>query len=432
MGIERDTISIAARGRAVDPGTAADESFTAPLERLRSLRTLARRLVDAAELASVAHALMDSGVATAHAVGGSLMVVDGTRLSMVTHREMSDEVVAEWDEFTLRPGVDPISDAVIDRTPRFYESRRRLLAAYPHLGTTLESVDHEGWAVIPLVHDELPVGALGLVFDEPTHFDEADRLLLEMIGDLATQALTRVLASAEQRRSLQSLGRALLNLDLETLPGVRTAALHRPAAITSEAGGDWYDATMIDERRLLFVIGDVAHHGTTAVGEMGRARAIVLTHALQGASPRRIAARSSNTLHRLSDTFTTACIATYEGSSRRLSWTSAGHPYPVLLRTGQPPEFLAGTHGPPLGVADGVDYDMSQIGLEIGDVVIFYSDGLIERRTHDIDSDLARLLDACVQAAPSVEDLPTALADRLHTTATHDDDIAILAVEITE
>jgi serine phosphatase RsbU (regulator of sigma subunit) len=360
------------------------------------------------------------------------MVVDGTRLSMVTHREMSDEVIADWDDFTLRPGVDPISDALVDRTPRFYESRRRLLAAYPHLGTTLDSVDHEGWAVIPLIHGDMPVGALGLVFDAPTTFREADRLLLEMIGDLATQALTRVLASAEQQRSLDSLGRALLNLDLEGLRGVRTAALHRPATISSEAGGDWYDATTIDERRLLFVIGDVAHHGTAAVGEMGRARAIVLTHALQGASPRRIATRSSNTLRRLSDTFTTACIATYERSSRRLTWTSAGHPYPVLIRGGQPPEFLIGTHGPPLGVADDVDYEMGQVDLEIGDIVVFYSDGLIERRTHDIDSDLERLLEACARRFTGVDHLPNDLVDRLHTTTVHDDDIAVLAVEITE
>ena len=419
-------------GGASETDNADNETITAPLGRLRSLRTLARRLVDASELPAVARALMDSGIATAKATGGSLMVVDGTRLSMVTHRAMSDEVIADWEEFTLRPGVDPISDALVDRTPRFYESRGRLLAAYPHLGTTLDSVDHEGWAVIPLIHGDVPVGALGMVFDAPTTFGEADRLLLEMIGDLATQALTRVLASAEQQRSLESLGRALLNLDLETLPGVRTAALHRPATISSEAGGDWYDATMIDERRLLFVIGDVAHHGTTAVGEMGRARAIVLTHALQGASPRRIAARSSDTLRRLSDTFTTACIATYERAGRRLTWTSAGHPYPVLLRPRQRPEFLVGTHGPPLGVGGHAEYDMGQVGLEIGDVVVFYSDGLIERRTHDIDSDLARLLDACTDQPTSVTDLPNALVDRLHATTAHDDDIAILAVEITE
>jgi serine phosphatase RsbU (regulator of sigma subunit) len=432
VAIERDASPIEPSGEAVDSGTADGETITAPLERLRSLRTLARRLVDADDLPAVAHALMDSGIATAGAAGGSLMVVDGTRLSMVTHREMSDEVIAEWDEFTLRPGVDPISDALVDRTPRFYGNRRRMLAAYPHLGATLDSVDHQGWAVIPLIHGDKPVGALGVVFESPTTFRETDRLLLEMIGDLATQALTRVLASAEQRRSLESLGRALLNLDLETLPGVRTAALHRPATITSEAGGDWYDATMIDERRLLFVIGDVAHHGTAAVGEMGRARAIVLTHALQGASPRRIATRSSATLHRLSDTFTTVCIATYERAGRRLTWTSAGHPYPVLLRRGQPPEFLAGTHGPPLGVTDDVDYEMGQVGLEVGDVVIFYSDGLIERRTHDIDSDLSRLLDACADLAESVADLPNALVERLHSTFAHDDDIAVLAVEITE
>lgn len=432
MAIERDASPIAPSGDASDAGRADGATITAPLERLRSLRTLARRLVDADDLPAVAHALMDSGIAAAGAVGGSLMVVDGTRLSMVTHREMSDEVIADWDEFTLRPGVDPISDALVDRAPRFYESRRRLLTEYPHLGATLESVDHEGWAAIPLIHGDIPVGALGVVFETPTTFREADRLLLEMIGDLATQALTRVLASAEQRRSLESLGRALLNLDLETLPGVRTSALHRPATISSEAGGDWYDATMIDERRLLFVIGDVAHHGTAAVGEMGRARAIVLTHALQGASPRRIARSSSGTLHRLSDTFTTACIATYERAGRRLTWTTAGHPYPVLLRRGRPPEFLVGTHGPPLGVTDDVDYEMGQVGLEIGDVVVFYSDGLIERRTHDIDRDLSRLLDACTGAATPVADLPHVLVERLHPTVAHDDDIAILAVEITE
>ena len=65
MVIEHDASPTEPPGGADDADVVDRETITAPIERLRSLRTLARRLVDADDLPGVAHALMDSGLATA-------------------------------------------------------------------------------------------------------------------------------------------------------------------------------------------------------------------------------------------------------------------------------------------------------------------------------------------------------------------------------
>ena len=51
--------------------------------------------------------------------------------------------------------------------------------------------------------------------------------------------------------------------------------LYRPASVTTNAGGDWYDVIQVSERCTLIAIGDVANHGAVAVGEMARTRATV-------------------------------------------------------------------------------------------------------------------------------------------------------------
>jgi serine phosphatase RsbU (regulator of sigma subunit) len=255
-------------------------------------------------------------------------------------------------------------------------------------------------------------------------------LALFTIADLTTQAVIRVLSAIEDRQAFESLHAALLDLEVPPLAGVTTAAEHRTAAKTSDAGGDWYNATELDAGRLLFVIGDVAHHGTAAVGEMGRIRAVVLAYAVEDHSTDRIAELTTLTLSKLSSTFATACIVIYDPAHHRLTWTNAGHPYPVVVPRSGTPYLLEETHGPPLGVDATARYAHSSLVLEPGDTVLLYSDGLIERRDHDIDADLARLLDAIPLDAARPDGLVEQLVACLHPSGLHDDDIAILAITV--
>jgi len=373
---------------------------------------------------------MTDGVAAAEAAGGSLMIVQGTRLQLISERNIGDDVTAEWNDFDINPALDPISDAVTSQTPSFFGDRDHFLDAYPHLRDTIESSPHHAWAVLPLVHEGQAIGSLGFTFEVPHAFDTAEQLALFTIVDLVTAAVFRVVLAAEEREALLSLHSALLDLDVPQLRGVTTATAHNTAAKTSEAGGDWFNAAELADGRLLFVIGDVAHHGPAAVGEMGRIRAVVFAYAVEDHPTDRIASLTTAAMSKLTSTFATACVMIYDPNTRELTWTNAGHPYPVIVPASGTPHLLADTHGPPLGVATDAQYGQSSVVLEQGDTVLLYSDGLIERREHDIDADFQRLVETIPLDAPRPGGMVTQLVDRLHPTGLHDDDIAVLAVTL--
>lgn len=378
----------------------------------------------------VAKATMTEGVAAADADGGSLMIVQGTRLQMISERNIGDDISEAWSDFDINPSLDPISDAIVSNTPAFYCDRNHLLDAYAHLHDTIESTPHHAWAVLPLLHEGQAIGSLGFTFERPRAFGTAEQQALFTIADLATPAIVRVVSAAEEREASESLHAALLDMVVPPLPGITSATAHSTAAKMSEAGGDWFNATELADGRLLFVIGDVAHHGPAAVGEMGRIRAVVFAYAIENHATDRIAELTTMAMSRLTSTFATACIMVYDPPTRRLTWTNAGHPYPVVVPASGRPHLLEETHGPPLGVDPEIQYGRSSLVLERGDTVLLYSDGLIERREHDIDQDFRRLLDAIPLDASRPGVMVEQLVDRLHPSGLHDDDIAVLAITV--
>ncbi|MEV6107171.1 PP2C family protein-serine/threonine phosphatase [Streptomyces sp. NPDC051940] len=220
--------------------------------------------------------------------------------------------------------------------------------------------------------------------------------------------------------------------------GLEAAAVYRPAK-GATVGGDWYKARRLPGGRLLIALGDARGHGLTAVTLMAKLR-----YALAGLG---YTDEPVDTLtHWLNEmacddgteSTATAVIARFHPERGLLRWTCAGHPRPVLLRDGRavqlpPPE---GGPGPALGVLSGMSYRVVDTPLVVGDMVLLYSDGLIERRDTDPDEDTARLLRAAEQclreAAPGpghagLQDYTERLLDRLdgpHRT----DDATLLAV----
>lgn len=404
------------------------EQASVPLARLRSLQRLAAGLATAKSIDDIAHVLMGDGLDAAGADGGSLMMVEGTRLQLIAERHLGSAIVAELRNFSIEPTLDPVSDALIGQVTVFHSGRDGLLASYPNIRDTIESTRHHSWVVVPLIHEHQPIGSVGFTYDDTVSFDDAEKLTLFTIGDLATQAMIRVVSAAEERRAFASLDAALLDFDIPSLSGVRTASTYRAATTAAHAGGDWFNATQLADGKQLFVIGDVANHGTTAVGEMGRVRAVVLAYALESHSTDRIAELTTLTMSKLSSTFATACIILHDPATRTLTWTNAGHPYPLLIPRVGEPVFLTDTHGPPLGVDSEVQYGMTSVAFDSGDTVLLYSDGLIERRDRDLDADFEHLRSTIPLDADRPGGLVDELVDRLHPASVHDDDIAVLAV----
>ncbi|MGW1226976.1 PP2C family protein-serine/threonine phosphatase [Streptomyces sp. NPDC002530] len=188
--------------------------------------------------------------------------------------------------------------------------------------------------------------------------------------------------------------------------GLEAAAVYRPDAREAGVGGDWYKARRLPDGRLLIALGDARGHGLAAATLMAKLR-----YALAGlAYTQEPVERLTQWLNEVacaegSESTATTIIARFHPEQALLRWTCAGHPRPVLVRDGRVvllPMTGAGP-GPPLGVLSGVAYDATESPLEIGDIVLMYSDGLTERRPADPDRDTLRFLEAaarCFEEAP--------------------------------
>ena len=248
---------------------------------------------------------------------------------------------------------------------------------------------------------------------------------------------------AEHRRSLHAeheLAARLQHIILPIperpveLPGIKVAVRYLPAGQENLVGGDWYHAAALRDGSVLLAVGDVAGHGTLAATTMAQLRYSLRALAVTTTDPAELLGH----LNRLTcdldeerpETAATAIVARYEPALRRLTWAQAGHPPPLLCRGGRT-QPLARPAGPMLGVVEDATYECAELRLAIGDVLLLYTDGLIEHRHRGLDEGLATVMRTVDDAVATAPRQPLAeLVSRLRQ-ANPDDDTCILAVRPT-
>ena len=369
------------------------------------------------------------GLGLAGASAGSLVLLDSSMFSMVASRGIADGTAVRWETFYNDSGNEPFADAIATGEPLFFGSRSALLAVYPGLADDLLlNPDHQAFAVLPLQIGDSTPGAIGLIYDRPQTFPTALRLVLYTLANLTAQAASRAQLLAEQSEAMRSM-LASLKPRLDWIPGVTVSHLYRPATVDVSAGGDWYDVLSISETKTLVLIGDVANHGAVAVGEMSRTRATVHAFASTQCDPSDIATLSDQLLAKLATTHTTAVVAVFDHDERVLTWTTAGHPFPLVVGADGEISVLDETHGAPLGTGLTTRYGKQQRSIAPGETIVFYTDGLIEQRTEPIDESMDRLARAVTEHHGS-DDLAEQLLQTLVPSGHHRDDVAVLALRL--
>jgi serine phosphatase RsbU (regulator of sigma subunit) len=204
-----------------------------------------------------------------------------------------------------------------------------------------------------------------------------------------------------------------------------------PAQMGNRAGGDWYDARLGTDGSAVVAIGDVAGHGVAAAAGMAR-----IGNALSGLS---VTAQPASTLlgwlnrlvcsDEVPERVASAVVCVLDQARPALRWAQAGHLPPVLV-SGGVARPLARPFGVLLGSAPTAEYGLAYEQLAAGDVLLCYTDGLIERRGRDIDEGLAGLLTAAASCQrKTADEAVIALFDRLEPPA-DDDDVCLLAVRV--
>jgi serine phosphatase RsbU (regulator of sigma subunit) len=235
---------------------------------------------------------------------------------------------------------------------------------------------------------------------------------------------------AQQRHVTLELQRAILPLHDEPfdLPGLRAVVRYLPAEAGGRVGGDWYITAALPSGQVLVAIGDVAGHGLPAAAGMARLRGALAGLAITGAPPQQLVGWLNELVRHVGPEHTASMLAGYfDPASGMLTWAQAGHPPPVLIR-GRRPRMLPQPDGILLG-AGCRPYAAATVQLQPGDLLLLYSDGLVERRDAPIDDGLAALLTAAGGMADP--ELVTAAVLQALGSPDQDDDTCLVALQVT-
>jgi anti-sigma regulatory factor (Ser/Thr protein kinase)/anti-anti-sigma regulatory factor len=254
------------------------------------------------------------------------------------------------------------------------------------------------------------------------------------VPDTAHDDKPERLAADDGRRIVAEFQEALLPTTLPVLPQARIAARYLVAGHEQAAGGDWFDAIPLADGTVALIVGDVVGHGVAASAAMGQLRAVLaellaaekdLEHVLKRAdafAARMPALRAA-----------TLVLAVLDPADGEVRYTTCGHPPPLVIGTEGTARYLEGTGTGPLGT--GTAPVLAADRLASGELLLLYSDGLIERPDQTMAEGMAELAAVAADAAGTLGADPAA-AERVCqltveqlTRAGHADDITALAAQ---
>jgi serine phosphatase RsbU (regulator of sigma subunit)/anti-sigma regulatory factor (Ser/Thr protein kinase) len=198
---------------------------------------------------------------------------------------------------------------------------------------------------------------------------------------------------SRERATALTLQRSMLPTGLSHPASVDVRHRYLPGSKLIEVGGDWYESIALPGGRVALVVGDVAGHGVRAAVTMGRLRTAIKTLTMLELPPAETLQRLDDLMHEIGvfePHFATCVYAVYDSVDGTCEVASAGHLPPLLVRPDGTSEFLDVSPAPPLGI--GASPIVSRtLPIEDGSLLVMYTDGLVERRTEDIDLGLERL-----------------------------------------
>ncbi|MFH9551748.1 PP2C family protein-serine/threonine phosphatase [Streptomyces sp. NPDC051445] len=204
------------------------------------------------------------------------------------------------------------------------------------------------------------------------------------------------LAHAREREVALALQKAMLPAGRQ-IGHHRAAVRYRPAVGALNVCGDWYDLVdLVGGNRIGVSVGDVVGHGLEAAGVMGQLRSALSAASRVAEGP----AEALNVLGRYAHVVdgaesATAVTTFIDFDHRTITYSSAGHPPPVLVHADGRVEFLDRATDPPLDARPTpMRRPQAHTTYQSGATLALYTDGLVERRHEDIDTGLDRLADA--------------------------------------
>ncbi|MFD7703483.1 SpoIIE family protein phosphatase [Streptomyces caelestis] len=334
-------------------------------------------------------------------------------------RYAPDRLVTECVRTGLPVMVPQVKDEDLARIARSPEAAALLARAGVH-----------SYLAVPLIARGEVLGALDLMrMRNPAPFGEDDLLLARELASRAAVQIDNARWYQNARDTALTLQRSLLPSHPPVTGGLEVASRYQPAGATSEVGGDWFDVIPLEDGRTALVVGDVMGSGIPAAAAMGRLRTATHTLASLGLDPAVLLEHLDRITGGLDQAIATCVYAVHDPRERRCAIANAGHLPPARVRAGHAPELLDLPTGVPLGVG-GVAFSTTTVELAPGDLLVLYTDGLVETRRDPLDERLERLLALLDHPGDSLEEVCDLLLRTLHEPDNFDD-VALLVARAT-
>lgn len=368
------------------------------------LESMATELLDRYEEVTLLHGLarslgseLDVTAVSQKAIAKALQVIPAQRAFVaLTGSDRSGTLVVEaaWGEEGLvgtqlaEHGI--AAELVVTRNRRIFHDDEQWRP-----GDLPERRPGEAVLAVPLVAtgvdgEEESLGVLVLAGRGPgQRFSAGDASLAgavasQLAGAISTSRTVSSLAAAENlRREVEiaaGIQRSLLPDRPPTILGASVGARCVPA---DDVGGDLYDLVVDRRGRLALVIADVAGHGIGSALMMAMARAILRREIAEEKGPAAVLAATNRALFAdlaNAGLFITIFCATYDPGTRRLVYACGGQNPPLRVHAADGSVDELQAEGMPAGILPDVEFEEREVQLAPGDVVVLYTDGVVEAR----------------------------------------------------
>lgn len=290
----------------------------------------------------------------------------------------------------------------------------------------VKELGFEAFMTVPLADRGEIHGAMTLISaGSGRRFGPRDLSLAEELARQVAAVVGKARQYEQEHLTAHTLQSTLLPNDLPPAPGLAVAVRYLPSTTGAEVGGDWYDLVPHPSGASILAVGDVSGHDMGAAATMGAVRSglrALMRHADDPASLIELLQLSWDDL--VVERMATLVVVFVDGETGEYSVASAGHPPPLLVPAAGHPSFVAVEPAPPLGGPPGpVTATLGR--LEPGDLILLYTDGLVETREDGLDAGLEHLVEVAGAAGTHPERLCSRILAGLGRERT--DDIALLA-----
>lgn len=216
-------------------------------------------------------------------------------------------------------------------------------------------------------------------------FSYEDMTLLTLLSNQATIAIenTKLYQSKLEKQRIdeelnvaREIQRMLLPRHIPAAPQCEISAINLPSL---EVGGDLYDFVELPGGGLGIAIGDVAGKGVPGAILMSSLLAVFRAVAARNIKPSAVVQELNAQIARTTnpEKYATFCYAVLSPEKQQLTYTNAGHNYPILVRSNGALIELTESNLI-VGVCEDMVYDEHAVAVASGDTIVFYTDGVTE------------------------------------------------------